>query len=1186
MIKKIMNFEIFYNLKKPFTYLFFVILFAQGVWYVQGTNDYYGNSNTLMNAPVIFYQNLSGMGMLLIMITAIISAGALARDPELKTAETLYPCIVNEKKFFSGKYFGILIVNLMVVLAYPLGMLAFPYLGIGTPEQFGPVPTGQVLHGFFLFTLPNLVMLVTLTFFLVVNFKKSGAAYVGVLIIMMIFITSVSLREKASYAFLLQLIDPFGHTIAMNLIDDMNIIDRNTAYLPVPPILLYNRLSWLLITAVMFIASFRKFNFKYFIIRTSKKKKVIQENFKQSHPHNIRNINFTPVFSRSSLFSKAFRFAWRDFKSMTSSIFFRIVMFFLFFLFLGYNFFWASEYYITTSHLPLTSVATWVRVPMLVMVLVMIMIFSGELLFKDRKSGVWQITDAMPTPSWVFILSRFITIAGVALIISTLLIIAGLVAQLSAGFTDIEWGLYFKDSYLSRFGWMTSLQIICMTFCIGSLFSSRLKGHVLSISIFLFLVISLDLKLIEQLRFTFPFVPGIEDYSEINGYGIFDTALPWYAGAWSSLSVIFILVSILFWNRGVDRTFKERLRIVKGRLNPAKVSVLVVFISLFGAFQYGIHDNLIVKAEYQTPTQEDAEAAAYEIKYKKYAETVQPKITNLDLKLHIYPEERKAVYKSQFILKNKSNLPIKKLHIDRKKFLKINCLACEKRELEIIEDDENLRHTIYCLSTPLKPEESIKLNVQGELHYRGFCQKNPQADLTYNGSVLGTDLLPYFGYNENRELDNNKDRLEQGLELIRSRADSVDNLFSRTNAVQSDQADFLSWDILVSTSGDQEVAGPGKLVKTYMENGRNYFQYRSEKPGLLNFKLISARFNKKEFVSGTTLASIYYHPRHTYNIKCMEDAVQKSMRWLSQKAGAYPYSSMRIVEKTFYDDEFVTFNNLTAISEKYGWTADISKPEDEEYIYYTIARELAKQWVESKVLAANVQGAHIFTESIPEYYALAFMDDYFGHGHTAKWLDENFNNYQEGKGEEEILEHVLLNVDKAGYVSREKGGLALYALAQQLGVETFNKWLNKWLQEEKSCFITSHDFYRDLKKQLPVSLHHVAEEWFEERTQYEMALSYAAMEKDTVTLEISAARGILDGLGYLSRKPLSALLEIGFFNGKGQLIETRKIRIKPGTHTYNLHLSFKPDKIILDPHYWYLTGDRKNSSIHKIQQTL
>lgn len=72
---------------------------------------------------------------------------------------------------------------------------------------------------------------------------------------------------------------------------------------------------------------------------------------------------------------------------------------------------------------------------------------------------------------------------------------------------------------------------------------------------------------------------------------------------------------------------------------------------------------------------------------------------------------------------------------------------------------------------------------------------------------------------------------------------------------------------------------------------------------------------------------------------------------------------------------------------------------------------------------------------------------------------------QAGKSEEEIIESTLLDVDEAFYVSREKGGLALYAIAQQHGVDRFNRWFNRWLnkwlmessQKEEGLFVFSHE---------------------------------------------------------------------------------------------------------------------------------
>jgi ABC-type multidrug transport system permease subunit len=78
------------------------------------------------------------------------------------------------------------------------------------------------------------------------------------------------------------------------------------------------------------------------------------------------------------------------------------------------------------------------RISMMIIMAVMLLILSDEILFKDRSAGVWQLIDAMPTPSWVFVLSRWMTMGIIALCIASLIFAAELVSQLTMGFTDIE----------------------------------------------------------------------------------------------------------------------------------------------------------------------------------------------------------------------------------------------------------------------------------------------------------------------------------------------------------------------------------------------------------------------------------------------------------------------------------------------------------------------------------------------------------------------------------------------------------------------------------------------------------------------------------------------------------------------------------------------------------------------------
>jgi len=1183
-LTSIIWFEFFYNVKNKITYIFFILLIFQGIWYTIGANDQIANKSILLNAPAIAYLNLALMGIILFAITAIISAGSLARDLESNASHIVYPATIHEKKYFFGKYIGAVLVNLMVVLGYPLGILLFSFLGMGESDQFGPAPMGQLLHGVLLFTVPNLVFLITLSMFLVVMFRRAVAAYLGVLLVFILFMVSVSLRDNSINTLIVELLDPFGYCCVERITDKMGIMEFNTAYLSLSSTLQLNRFIWIAASTFLFIISVLKFNFKTFITQTSKTDSQEKE-ISTSALENTKAISLSLDYGTIHCLVKSLKFAWIDFKNLfLSPIFFAIVIT-LFLMFLGYNFLWTSTYYLTTSHLPLTSTMTFIRIPMMIIIGILVLILSGEVLFKDRSTGVWSIIDAMPTPSWVFVLSRWLTMGGLAFLIVSQIFVAGVFSQWAMGFTDIEWGLYIRDLYGSRFGWLTCLQIISLAFFCGALFNNRLKGHIVSIAVFLFIIMSVDHKLIEQLHFAFMIVPAslgpeMLNYSEMNGYGVLDTGLIWYAGAWSALAALFMMLALLLWNRGTDKSIKERLQAVEKTFGSSggkgQVVAIILCLSLFGCLQYVIYENLD-KAGYQTDAQKETADAAYEKTYARYKETPWPKITDLDLNLDLFPAKRQANYTARLVLQNKTDHPMDTVHLDWAKKLTVAELYCDGHTLGRLENDSEFRHAIYRLQPALAPGKTMGLNIKATLAYKGFHQSDFQGDLTYNGSVLGTDFLPFFGYDRSRELDENKGRLRQGLALLNSRMDAMDNVFSRSNRFESPQSDGLTWNMVISTDGDQTVIAPGEKINAWQEKGRNYARFRSEHPGSMDFKIISARLVTRAFDCQGVSCRISHDPRHTYNLQVYEDAVQKAISWLSGKLGPYPYSVARVVEKPFYDEDFITFANVTAVSEAHGWTADIQKDEDGQYIYMTMARALARQWILASLKAADVQGAELLTQSIAQYYAFRFLHVMFGHEQTKQWLDKAYEDYEKDRAEEAIEEKPLLFVDKAAYLSKEKGGLALYALSRRIGPEIFDPWLGRWIvhARQKEAFLTSADFYNDLINFVPNDLHPFVRDWFERRIQYRLSLDNTQIKDRKLTLTIFAAKLESKGEKGTMEKSFSVPLEVGMADESGKIQDIGQIMIRPGQNSYTLDCRLSSATIILDPDYWYLIEARK-----------
>ena len=211
------------------------------------------------------------------------------------------------------------------------------------------------------------------------------------------------------------------------------------------------------------------------------------------------------------------------------------------------------------------------------------------------------------------------------------------------------------------------------------------------------------------------------------------------------------------------------------------------------------------------------------------------------------------------------------------------------------------------------------------------------------------------------------------------------------------------------------------------------------------------------------------------------------------------------------------------------------------------------------------------------------MEETFGVDRTAVWLEDNFEDYQEGKGEEEISEKALLYVDEEIYVSRNKGGLVLRALSHRWNKDDFDTWLKTWLESAGevfgSEFVVSHDFYRDLLKVIPQDIHSFAEECFTKRMQYSMFIENAEYRNGELSIEVKAARGTMDGVGNLTEEAESFPVEAALVDDTGARISMEEIILEPGKVKYIIQASSKPKKVVLDPDYLYLAAEREKATI-------
>ena len=804
-----------YEIKRRFGHWTIVLiclaLMFQGIWYTKGTFDYYVNEDLLMNAPAIFYKNLAGGGILMIIIIAIITGTVLYKDIEHKTSQWIYTLPMKEKQFFLGRFLSAYFINVLVAFSYVIGMLLVPYAGIGESHRFGPAPILQLIQGFVLILMPNLLLLTSLIFFLIISFKRMAAGYLGVFVTTVFFLVMQTVSETSGATPFIQMADPFGFVATDTLVSSLSSLEKNTGFLPIEGIWVFNRLLWLFVSFLLIVLAYRQFSFKYFIETKDRKKFHQEQNADIPISVSAESLDFQPQFSALLYIKKLWTLAMLEFNNVTRPTSFKIILGIILLMATLQNLLWNASYYIGNT-VPLTSGMTLFRLSFGVFIMILIMVWSGELFFKDKTVKIWQITDALPVPVWVTQLSKFIAMSGVAFVLAASFMIIGVLVQiLKGGLGQIDWSLYAYDLLGFNWGWLTYVLQIALVFFFAGLTGNRFFTHIISVGIFFMIIMAFELGLAEQVIYAYAAVPGLEDYSEMSGYGIWVISAPWYFLMWTLLAITMVLLGVLFWGRGMGQQWSQKLLFTGKQLNWAgKAAALLFFIS-FVAVRYHINQQVAGEGNFVLSAVEEADAADYERNYAFLKETEQPKYRKLDLLFDFHPEIRKADYQAEFQLIYSDSLGVKELYLNFPAFVAIEELKIQNGK-SLVKRRHDERHDLYIYDIPKSAiNDTLNLVLKASKQYQGFTQSgdNPQADLTFKGSFGNIrDFLPVIGYCDDKELVENRKREDHGLPKLNSRMSAVNDSQALQQLSQTPDALKVSGSVQVSTIANQTPLAP------------------------------------------------------------------------------------------------------------------------------------------------------------------------------------------------------------------------------------------------------------------------------------------------------------------------------------------------------------------------------------------
>ena len=218
-----------------------------------------------------------------------------------------YP--ISKFGYFMGRFWGSFVTLLFIssgaLLGVYLGSLLGPAFGTDV-ERYGPNSLVNYLQPWFTLLVPNLWLAGSLFFSLIIFTRNIRSIYTGGIVIFIAYLLANFLAQDIENKNIVQLIDPFGLNSFAYETRYLTPFEQNSYFLPLEGNLLLNRLLWMAVGLVFFVASYFRFSFNYFFQtsqKKSKEKEVKEKGFIQGKIESVSD------------FSKAYQ--WSSLKTLT-----------------------------------------------------------------------------------------------------------------------------------------------------------------------------------------------------------------------------------------------------------------------------------------------------------------------------------------------------------------------------------------------------------------------------------------------------------------------------------------------------------------------------------------------------------------------------------------------------------------------------------------------------------------------------------------------------------------------------------------------------------------------------------------------------------------------------------------------------------------------------------------------------
>jgi hypothetical protein len=1085
--------------------------------------------------------------------------------------QILFATPLKKFDYLAGRFLGSALVAVIPLLGVSAGILAGKYMPWVDAERWGAVVWKAHLQAILVFAIPNTLFIAAIIFAIAVLTRSTVVSFIGGLVLLVAYGVAQALTTDLQNQKLAALIDPFGTNTFRIATKYWTVADKNSLTLGYSGLMLWNRLIWLAVGALIFAFAYWRFSFSERSTKPGKKSKE-EDALK---PAVVAIPLAARQFGPGAQWVQFWGSSKLEFRRLIKTIPFVVVTAAALLNCLTTLIFNSTEAFGNTSFPVTYEMLELIAGTLYIFLIALITYHAGVLIWEERDSNNDEVHDALPVPEWPTFAAKFVALLSSIAIILAAAMVTAILVQFFHHYHRYQTGLFIATLFGIDFSAFIFLAVLA--FFIHVLSPNKYAGYFAFVA---FTIVNLFVwRPLHVATYLVQFgnTPNMT-YSDFFGFAPFFKAWAWFTIYWAAFCLLLVVATLLLWPRGRDRRWSSRIRNARLRFNNPLRALAAVGVIAFVATGAWIYYNTKVLNTVRSENDQDILQADYEKTYKKFEKQPEPRITDVKYAIDIYPETRGMEMRGEQTIVNKTSQLLSEVLFT----LAPNYdTRIELPGGKLAKDDARLLFQTYSLDPPMQPGETRVMHFNVKARNRGFENSVTNREIVQNGTFFNSTVSPQIGYQSSGELTDRNKRKKFGLkekDLMPTleqdcTADCMDTYLSNNS-------DWVNVETTISTSPDQIAIAPGSLQREWTENGRHYFQYELDHYSLNFYSFISAHYEVARSEWNGISIEVYYLKEHPWNVPKMLNSVKKSFAYYTQNFGPYAHKQARIIEFPRIASFAQAFPGTMPYSESIGFIANLEHPDDIDFVFYVVGHEMAHQWWAHQVVGANMQGATLLSETMAQYSALMTMEKEYGRDAMRKFMQYEMDNYLRSRGTELLKERPLLRVEASqGYIHYRKGSVILYYLREMIGEDAVNRALRKVLGQygyKQPPYPTSYALMDALREQTPPDLQYLLQDMFYDITLFSNRGITATAHKRSdgkydISIEVESHKYKADEKGNETEVPVNDWIEIGALakpeKGKkyGNVLHREREHMTTAKNSYSFTTDTLPEKAGIDP---------------------